>query len=199
MEASADGAGRLLDRLRAAVDRPTRTLSLRRGDRLFRRGEPVSSLFLLTAGRVRLERSLEDGSWVALHVARGPALLAEASLFGERYHCDGVAEVASRVLELSRPAVERALEAHPELSWMLLRVLSREVRDLRSRLELRSVRPMERRVLLGLELDRCAERTVAGRAAELGVAPETLSRTLSRLERQGRIVRDGRTIRLRKP
>lgn len=132
------------------------------------------SLFLVASGRIRLERSLEDGSWVSLHVAQGPALLAEASLFAERYHCDAVAEIATEVQELGRDDVERALAADPDLASLLLRRLASEVRDLRSRLELRSVRPVERRVLLGLELDRGADRTVATRAAELGLAPETL-------------------------
>ncbi|HVS13320.1 MAG TPA: Crp/Fnr family transcriptional regulator [Thermoanaerobaculia bacterium] len=185
----------LVAALRASVPGgPAR--ALRRGETLFRRGDAVRALFLLVGGRVRLERSLADGSWVAVHVARAPAVVAEASLFGDRYHCDAVAEVASRLVPLDRAEVERALARDAKLSRLTLRALAGEVRDLRSRMELRAVRPVERRVLLALELAPGGERSVASRAAELGMAPETLSRVLRRLEQGGRIVRDGKTIAL---
>lgn len=70
---------------------------LRRGDYLFRRGEPASAVFAIDRGRLRLERSLEDGTPVTLAVLGPGDGVAEASLFADVYHCDARAEVASRL------------------------------------------------------------------------------------------------------
>ena len=68
-----------------------RDRQLRAGETLFRAGDPVRSLFLVAAGEIRLIRMLPHGSELTLQRARAGAVLAEASLFASRYHCDATA------------------------------------------------------------------------------------------------------------
>ena len=60
---------------------------------LFRTGSEVRELFVVLGGEVRLLRHTEVGQVLILQRATAGSLLAEASLFSPRYHCDGVAAV----------------------------------------------------------------------------------------------------------
>ena len=59
---------------------------------LFRRDEAVRSMFLVRVGAVALERPLADGTALTVHRASAGMVIAEASLFAEKYHCDAVAK-----------------------------------------------------------------------------------------------------------
>ena len=61
------------------------------GDTLFRTNDPVLSLFLVKAGALRLTRTLPHGFQLTLQRAGPGAVLAEASLFADTYHCDATA------------------------------------------------------------------------------------------------------------
>src|SRR3990170_4818423 len=74
-----------------------REQSLPAGSVLFRMDDPVLSLFLVTAGELRLVRALPDGFQLTLQRAGAASILAEASLFADRYHCDALAAEESMV------------------------------------------------------------------------------------------------------
>ena len=57
------------------------------GTTLFRAGDPVLSLFFVVSGALRLVRTLPHGFQLTLQRAGPGAILAEASLFAENYHC----------------------------------------------------------------------------------------------------------------
>jgi len=69
---------------------------------LFRREDRVRRIFLIVTGSVKLERGLADGAPLVLKQAAAGALLAEASLFAERYHCDAIASEASLLFDAPR-------------------------------------------------------------------------------------------------
>lgn len=178
-----------------------RERELRREEVLFNQRDPADAVFWVRRGRLRLERHLESGGVVTLSVARAPVVLAEASLFSERYHCRAIAEVASLVAVVPKSTVLDLLEAEPSFTVSLVRALATEVRRMRQLLELRNVRPASRRLLsyLALEEDqgkRPADRPLVALASELGLTPEALYRILAVLEREGAIERRGRRIRL---
>ncbi len=172
------------------------------GETLFRQGDAASAIYALETGRVRLIRHTIDDHRVALHTARPGELFAEAALFSDVYHCDAVADAASRVRILSKAKLLAAFAHDLELAKRFMAVLARQVMALRTRLEQRSIRSARDRILQHLIMAADEDRTVRleGRlldlAAEIGLTHEVLYRTLAALERDGLIARDKDAITL---
>ena len=170
--------------------------SLTPGQVLFNQDDPATDIFWIRAGRFRLERYLHDGGVVTVSVARAGALLAEASLFGDRYRCRATAETACTVSRVDKSTVLRLLDTNPGFSRAFVRFLTVEVRELRTRLELRNVRPASERVLQYLRLRQDQgrppyDRPLARMASELGITPEALYRIARKREAAGLFRRQG--------
>lgn len=183
---------------------PARELAA--GQALFRQGDSVVAIFAVERGRLRLVRHTIDERKVVLHTARPGELLAEAALFSATYHCDAVADTASRLRVLSKPELLAALRGDPDFALRFMGVLARQVMALRTRLELRSIRSARERLLQHLLLHAAAaegrtvrlDGTLMDLAAELGMTHETLYRTLAELEAEGVLARGDGGIRLLK-
>ncbi len=172
------------------------------GASLFRQGDTVREVFVVESGRVRLQRHTVEGVELTLQSAGADDLLAAASLYAERYHCDAVADQASRVAAFDRETVLDALANRPELARSVTASLATQVIELRTRLELRNIHSARERVWSYLALAADPDRRVAAPAPLkhmadlLGLAPETLYRTLAALERDGMIERAPGMIRI---
>ena len=171
-----------------------------RGEALFRRDDPVHGIFLVVEGRLRLERALEDGSAVTLAVLRPGDGVAEAALGSDRYHCDAVAEVRSRIGVYPKRELLEAFQSGT-LGWdKVAWHFAKQVRRLRALLEVRSIHRADDRVESYLDLltmlgeSWSGDRPKSAVAAELGLTPEALYRTLAKLEAEGRIVVSGRKV-----
>jgi CRP-like cAMP-binding protein len=99
-----------------------------------------------------------------------------------------------------------AFRADPLVGERFMAVLAREIHALRARLEERNIRSARERVLHHVALHAGAdgrtmplEGTLLDVAAEIGLTPEALYRTLATLESEGAIRRTGSGIVLRKP
>lgn len=151
------------------------------GEHVFRREQTVRSAFLMRSGEVALERSVADGAPLTLHVARPGALLAEASLFAEAYHCDGIARGPSRIAILPRTAFMASLDASPELVLDLLARSARELQAQRARIEILRLRRVADRLDAWLELHGPpSSGTWVTVADAIGVTPPALYRELAR-------------------
>jgi CRP-like cAMP-binding protein len=173
---------------------------------LFRRGDPVSALFRVEEGVIRLERHTIDGRRLILHAAGPGALIAEASLFGDGYHCDASAAEDSIVSACPKAEILSAMGADPIKALQFARLLAGQLQAVRQRLELRNVRSASERVLLHLELkadpvsgEFIVEARLQDIAAELGLTREAFYRALAELERERRIRRHGRAIVIDRP
>lgn len=179
-----------------------RRIQLEPGQALFRQNDPISSIFLVESGRLRLVRHLEDGTPVVMHTARGGETFAEGALSAEKYHCDAVAETKAQVLSLAKKVVLDHLEEHPEAGLAMVLQMARQVRDLRTRLELRNIRRADERLLAWLQLHAegspptiVLDRSWTRIAEEVGLTRESVYRALRMLESGGNIRRTGdRTI-----
>lgn len=180
---------------------PVKLRALAGGQSLFRQGEPVSSLYRVELGRLRLVRHTENGTAVVVHVARPGETFAEASAFADAYHCDALAEVDSTVAAVPKAAFLAALARDPGTSVRFARLLASQVVELRARIELRNIRSAQERLLAwlrlhsegrppGMEVDR----TWTDVAAEIGLTREALYRALAELAARGEIARTGRRV-----
>ena len=185
----------------AGLPHATRTLD--DGQALFRTGDPVTEMYVIERGALRLQRHLADGRLVPVSRAAAGETVAEASLFADCYHCDCLADGAAAVSAYPRAGVLAALRAAPDQALALLRHLAGQVQALRGRVEVLTLHGAEPRILawLAARADPAdgrwtLDRTWKAVADEIGLTHEALYRALARLERDGRIARRGRRVTL---
>ncbi|GAA6617632.1 Crp/Fnr family transcriptional regulator [Scytonema sp. NUACC26] len=167
------------------------------GETLFQQGDPASSFFIVETGRIKLVRYTNDDKVVTFQVAEQGNSLGEIALFSETYPCSAVAEVPSRVIRYPKEPLLSAIRANPELAEDFMAMLVQKIQDLKLRIELRDIRAAHERLLRYLrylaqsnsESVVNVDRPLKEIAADLGLTPETLSRALARLEREGKIAR----------
>ncbi|MFX1677432.1 Crp/Fnr family transcriptional regulator [Paraburkholderia sp. A2WS-5] len=164
---------------------------------VFHRGQSVQAVYQVLSGRLLLRRDEAGGESITLQTAEPGDFVAEASLFSARYHCDGVCPVASQLLVLPKEAVLASLRADSTFAIDWIRLLSQQLMQSRARAERLTLRSPRERILqcLRLEADARGTFTLPGTlmqwARMLGMAHETLYRTLAQLEREGLVERDG--------
>jgi len=162
------------------------SLTLRAGAALFRREDAVRSAFLVRDGRVALERGLPSGEALVLSVAGQGALLAEASLFAPRYHCDAVARTDAKLTALPVAAFRDRLRAAPGAALGLVEALGAEVQRQRMRVEILRLPRLDDRLDAWLALHPPPPRGGwVGVAEAIGVTPPALYRVLARRRRAG--------------
>jgi CRP-like cAMP-binding protein len=153
------------------------------GNILFRAGDPVRSLFLVEVGAITLSRPLPHGAPQVLQHARPGAVLAEASIFAECYHCEAAAIENAVVRAVPLAHLKAALLAKPDLANAWIRYLAEEVQRTRGHTELLSLKTVAARLDAWITLaDGSLPPRGQGRqlAAEIGVTPEALYRELAR-------------------
>ena len=178
------------------------TRRLASGEALFCRGDASFGMFILEAGRVRLRRCGRDGSEVTMQTVAPGESFAEPSLFSPVYHCDCVAVRESVVTVLPKTRVLGFLENDSAFAAAFALRMARQLQHARTRFELRGIRSADERVLGALLLlsDERGEVALPGTlkdiAVEIGLTHEAFYRALARIERAGRIRREGRRIAL---
>jgi CRP-like cAMP-binding protein len=172
-----------------------RVRELADGEYLFRQGDKVSAIYEIERGRLAMVRYTTDSRAVIVHTARQGQLFAEAALFAQTYHCDGVATGDSRVRVYPRQTLLGAFSAEPRLALSFAAMLAHEIMALRARLEVRNVRSARERILQHLGLIAEAPQvfrldgTLKDLAAEIGLTHEAFYRALAALEKDGAIER----------
>jgi len=152
------------------------------GTVLFAQDEPVQSVFLLECGAVRLVRVDREGREAVMHRIAGPSIVAEASLFSERYQCRGEVEDAATLLILPKSRVLRLLEEDARLALSVCRHFGGELHRARARVQILSMRTVAARVDAWFVFNG-PDAPARGRwkewANDLGVSPEALYRELA--------------------
>lgn len=165
---------------------------------LFQQGEPAQHLYWLTAGQLRLVTFVNDRMITHYFVEAGQ-LFAENALHFDTYSCTAITEVPSEVIAIPKAAFIKALRQFPELSARYLTSLTHRFQSVKTLLELRSISSARDRLLHYLLQRRDKDTITLGKplravASDLALTPESLSRLLSRLQREGIINRRQRTI-----
>jgi len=175
--------------------------NLEKGERLFRRGDAAKYIHIIETGRIRLIRPTIENQIATLEFARGGDLVGENALFEAAYSCTAIANVDSRVIVYDRSCLPQIIKRYPNLVEDLLQKLTQKIGYYQNNLELREIRAAHQRVLQYLRhvadpnlqtihLDYPLQDI----ARQLGFTPPTLSRALSKLEKNGFISRESNEI-----
>lgn len=179
------------------------TKTLQKDETLFRQGDNATYIYMVRKGCVRLVRCTIEGYTVTMHTACSGESFAEAALFSEIYHCNAGAISPSTILCYPKDQVLEILQKNADKSTDYINLLTRQVRSLRTLLELRSVRSARQRIFQFLLLHadpQTLEIEVKGTykemAHELGLTHESFYRSLAKLEKDGTIQRTSSRIKL---
>lgn len=102
---------------------------LDKGDLLFQQGDPSDTLFVVLDGQVAVATRSNDGRESLVAVLESGGVFGDMGMFdGEPRSADARALDDSRVLGIPYTDVRAALEARPELLWVVARVLAQRLR-----------------------------------------------------------------------
>lgn len=179
------------------------------GEMVFTRHDAARDLVMLWHGDVGLGHRSANGLFQIERVLHGPAWLdASSAWLGEGYTRDARALSAATVLELPYSTLRTMLERQPALAMRLLATLAKQIRDLAATAHDLMHKDAESRLAAWLmqhgdDSAESAPQTVVHLherkrdiAAQLGIAPETFSRVMRSLSKQGLISVAGYTVRV---
>ncbi len=179
-----------------------------RGETLFNEGDSCPGLFLVASGKIRIFKMSPAGREQVLAVEGPGSSFAELPVFdGGNYPASASALEDAEVLFISRKDFQNYCREHPEVALKVIAVVGSRLRRLVGIIEDLSFTTVRQR-LISLLLRLAAgggtstkqgvrvelTKTHQDLAAELGTVRELVSRNLSRLQAEGFLEVDGRTI-----
>jgi len=162
-----------------------------RGEKLFLQGDTPFELFFVEKGIIQLVRHNESGDEVIIHRARTGETFAEASLFSNQYHCDGVALENAKVIKMDKAQILRTMAQNVEFSLAVSARFARQIQNYRRMLEIHSIRSAKERVFAGVT-QQLLESQIKPFAAQLALTHEATYRALAQLVKEGRLKKTGR-------
>jgi CRP/FNR family transcriptional regulator len=196
---------RLSDEQRQRVLGVGHGTSLVKGEILFHEADPADAMYVVVEGTIKMIRYSPQGKEMLLHLVVPGQSFAEAALFGTAtYPAAAQAVEASQLWCLPRARLLELIGGSPELGMAMVASVSHWTRTLVGKLELLTQRRVEERLAIYL-LGRARGAVAAGDtielseprhliAAQIGTAPEVLSRTFRRLEEDGLLEVGGRRV-----
>ena len=185
---------------------------LKKGEYLFRSGEPFASLFAVRTGFFKTTVASQDGRNQVTGFLMSGELIGMDGICGQIHSCDAVALEDSEVCELPFANLEEAGSKLPSLQTHFYKLMSREiVRDQGVMLLLGNMRAEERLAAFLLNLSqRLSDRGFAANdfilrmsreeiGSYLGLKLETVSRTLSRFQQEGWVKVEHKHIQILQP
>ncbi|MBZ5661629.1 MAG: Crp/Fnr family transcriptional regulator [Acidobacteriia bacterium] len=193
--------------MRALAARVTRK-HFQQGELLFGEGDSCTGLFLVASGRVRIFKLSPAGREQILAVEGPGSSFAELPVFdGGNYPASASALEDAQVLFISRVDFQNFCREHPEVALKVLAVVGSRLRRLVGIIEDLSFTTVRHRLIalilrlawaggtpskVGIRVE--LTKTHQDLAAELGTVREIVSRNLSRLQAEGFLEVDGRSI-----
>jgi CRP/FNR family transcriptional regulator len=181
---------------------------LARGEVLFIAGEEAAGLFVVVSGALRAFREGVDGREQVIHVERAGATIAELPVFDDKpYPSTVAAEEETVTLFLDKRDVKALCLKQPQIALAALKLLAGRLRKCAELVEALSLHEVDQRLARWLLAEARARgwRSEAGLAvkltltnqqiaARIGSVREVVSRALARLQDNGLIAVDGRSV-----
>ncbi|AYH42018.1 Crp/Fnr family transcriptional regulator [Azoarcus sp. DN11] len=177
-----------------------RSVRASRGEMILHRGTEPGGMYLVLEGEVKLFLISSAGAEKVVRLAGPGDTFCEENIFsGTRQTLAAQATRSSIVLHLQRNALQAAMAAQPQFAMALMARLSERMQELVEGMEQCTQRSSTQRVAHYLVQHAdgddgevhlpCDKQTIA---SQLNLTPETFSRVLNRLRRDGFIVPRGR-------
>ena len=188
-----------------ALSRISLKRSFLKGARIFSEGDEGTGFYVVAGGRVKIFKVSVEGKEQILHLCGPGETFGEVSVFtGQGFPADAVAALPSTVLFFPRAAFISLIRQDPALALNMMAQLSKRLREFAGLIEDLSLKEVPGRLakyllyLGGRDGNNAVTLDVSkGQlAALLGTIPETLSRILTKLNRQGLIRSRGAQIRI---
>jgi CRP/FNR family transcriptional regulator len=177
---------------------------------IFREGERADGFYVVGEGRVKIFKLSESGKEQVLHLIGPGQSFAEATIFeGGTFPAHAEALEGCDLIFLPKRPFTDLLERNPRIALRMMASLSRWLKRMTDLVESISLRDVEARLVRylneeltargtpirdGAALDLNVSKTVL--ASRLGTVPETFSRTLKKLQDEGKIRVKGKQIRI---
>ena len=178
----------------------------RRGQIIFSEGDEGTGFYVVIWGRVKIFKLSPEGKEQILHIFGPREPFGEVPVFtGQHFPANAEAMEESRIFYFPRDSFIRLIEKNPSLALNMLAVLSRRLHRFTRLIDDLSLKEVPGRLasyLLYLsEQKRGSDElelniTKGQLASLLGTIPETLSRILGRMTRQGLIESEGPRIKI---
>jgi len=171
--------------------------ALKRNQMVFAEGDECSGFYVLTEGRVKIFKLSPDGKEHILHIMTPGEPFGEVAVFaGEPFPAYAEAIEDGYALFFPRRAFTDLLKRQPSLAMNMLAILSRRLRKFAATIEALSLKEVPGRLadyFLMLAMHNPGKSWLSldisknQLAALMGTIPETLSRILTRMVKEGLI------------
>lgn len=187
----------------ATLENNSAVLKVDKGQVIFLEGADAKGCYVLLSGQVKIYKSSPEGKEHILHVLGPGEPFAEVPMFqGSRFPANAMALQPSSVLYTEKTVLMRLMERDAGLAMAMLAALSQRLRQMSTMIGQIALREVPSRLaayLLHQADEKKAETFVLDMskghlAGFLGATREALSRALAKLEDQGFISMDNRTI-----
>jgi CRP/FNR family transcriptional regulator, cyclic AMP receptor protein len=119
----------LTDQELADLARCLRRRRFPKGQMLFLRGDPGTSLYVVTSGQIRIAITSPDGQEMVLSILGPLDVFGDLALLdGQPRSADAVVHEPAELLILERGDFQRFLEGHPRAAITLLAIMARRLR-----------------------------------------------------------------------
>ncbi len=201
---------RLSNEAYSAILEHSGILMLKRNEILFEAGNAARSFFLVRHGQITLFQSSPDGNEKIVDIIGSGQTFAEAVMFmeGNRYPVNAKATCDSELFYFDNAVFKQQLENSSSLCFLLMADMSARLKGLLNEISELTIYNAKHRLisyLLGhvsdLQEQPCIKLTASKSivASRLSITPETFSRILSKLKKDGLISIDDESITLLEP
>ena len=181
------------------------TRSFKKGGWVARQGDALSSLYLLSKGRVKTEMITESGTILEVETLSAPTPLASAFLFAEnnRFPVDVIALEECEIILIPKNAVMRLLATNEHFLQSYMAFNANRTQFPSERLQLLSIKTIKGKlayyILKRIQGDHYKQdRNQTELSEYFGVARPSLARSFSEMIEEGAISREGKIVDMNK-
>ena len=177
-----------------------------KGKTIFLESDDCNGFYIVIAGKVKIYKVSLEGKEHILHIYGPGNPFGEVPVFsGRKFPANAETILKSHLLFIPRQAFVDLISEHPSLAMNMLAILSMRLRQFTVQIENLSLKEIPARLASYLTYLADEQATVdfvsltisKGQLASLlGTIPETLSRILTKMSKQGLIQVEGRNIKL---